>query len=74
MVTVGNHEKEEDDQGVRFKTFETRFKMPGRSNFWYSFNYSYAHFVIVSTEHPIMPGSDQYEARSLHSRASCHLV
>jgi len=57
MVTVGNHENEPD---YAFAAFENRFKMPGKNNFWYSFDYSFAHFIVVSTEHDISPGSDQH--------------
>jgi len=59
MVTVGNHEKEED---YGFESFENRFTMPSSSNskFWYSFNCGYAHITIVSTEHSLKEDSEQY--------------
>jgi len=58
MVTVGNHEFEGE---YGFAAFEHRFKMPGQNNFWYSFNYGYAHFLVISTEHPLDQGSPQHE-------------
>uniref|UniRef100_A0A6B2L7Y6 Calcineurin-like phosphoesterase domain-containing protein n=1 Tax=Arcella intermedia TaxID=1963864 RepID=A0A6B2L7Y6_9EUKA len=58
MVTVGNHEKEPVHE---FLAFENRFKMPGSNNFWYGFNYGFAHFLVISTEHTLAPGSPQYE-------------
>jgi len=33
----------------------------GRYHFWYSFDYGFAHIVVISTEHPIDPGTPQYE-------------
>jgi len=57
MVTVGNHEKEKN---IGFESFDNRFTMPGTSNYWYSFDYGYAHYCIVSTEHAISEGSEQY--------------
>jgi len=58
MVAVGKHE-DEGEHG--FSAFENRFKMPGVNNFWYSFNYGYAHFLVISTEHDLSPGSPQYQ-------------
>ena len=29
--------------------------------FWYSFSYGSVHFTVLSTEHDIMPGSNQYK-------------
>jgi len=58
MVTVGNHEKEGD---LKFAAFENRFKMPGNNNFWYSFNYGFAHILVISTEHDLLPGSEQHQ-------------
>jgi len=62
MPTVGNHENENDYfDGMGFKNYEARFKLPGRYHFWYSFDYGYAHIVVISTEHPIAPGTPQHE-------------
>jgi hypothetical protein len=57
MVAVGNHEKEGE---LGFDAFENRFCMPGKK-FWYSFNYGYAHYIAISTEHPIDEGTEQYK-------------
>ncbi|KAI8467130.1 MAG: Metallo-dependent phosphatase-like protein [Monoraphidium minutum] len=43
-----------------------RFEMPSRGRadnppFWYAFDYGSVHFVAVSTEHDLEPGSRQYE-------------
>jgi hypothetical protein len=58
MVTVGNHENEGE---FGFKAFENRFKMPGNNNFWYSFNYGYAHILVISTEHDLSEDSPQHQ-------------
>ena len=31
------------------------------ARFWFSFDASYMHFTMMSTEHPYEPGSEQYE-------------
>eukprot|EP01129_Flabellula_baltica_P011039 TRINITY_DN4752_c0_g1_i1.p1 TRINITY_DN4752_c0_g1~~TRINITY_DN4752_c0_g1_i1.p1 ORF type:complete len:486 (+),score=75.70 TRINITY_DN4752_c0_g1_i1:244-1701(+) len=58
MVAVGNHENEEV---FGFEHYDKRFSMPGGNNFWYSFDYGYGHWIMVSTEHSLAPGSEQME-------------
>jgi predicted phosphodiesterase len=61
MVLPGNHEFIADGTPqlwpatIDFKVFNQRFNMPsepsdGVQNMWYSFDYSYAHFISISTE------------------------
>ncbi len=40
------------------------------SPFWYSFDYGSVHFVMLSTEHDVTPGSHQYRV-SLYYMFSC---
>jgi hypothetical protein len=58
MVTVGNHENEGENG---YTAYENRFKMPGNNNFWYSFNFGFAHFLVISTEHDLSPDSPQHK-------------
>ena len=37
--------------------------------FWYSFDYGSIHFVMLSTEHDVTPGSHQYRVCSLSQQA-----
>jgi len=60
MTVVGNHENL-----FNFTAYINRFDMPNKqsgseSKFWYSFDFSYAHFVMISTEHDIGIGTSQY--------------
>ena len=65
MVLPGNHEFEKRD-GLGFHAFNTRWHMPenGYLNQWYSFNMGNLHFVALSTEDSLEPGSHQ--GRWLH--------
>ena len=36
------------------------------SPFWYSFDYGSIHFVMLSTEHDVTPGSHQYRVSLRH--------
>jgi len=58
MVSVGNHEKEKNREP--FETFDNRFTMPGTHKYWYSLDYGFVHYSIISSEHNIEEGSDQY--------------
>lgn len=63
VFTIGNHEMSK----CANENFNRRFtKYPGQNtggndNFWYTFTYSYAHFIILSSNHPFEIGSPQYE-------------
>jgi len=61
MVLPGNHEFISDatpqfwPSSFYFRVFNARFNMPsepsnGAKNMWYSFDYSYAHFISIDTE------------------------
>jgi hypothetical protein len=39
----------------------TRQAPAANSPFWYSFDYGTVHFTVISTEHDLQPGSEQYE-------------
>eukprot|EP01102_Stenamoeba_stenopodia_P014153 TRINITY_DN4671_c0_g1_i1.p1 TRINITY_DN4671_c0_g1~~TRINITY_DN4671_c0_g1_i1.p1 ORF type:complete len:564 (-),score=90.15 TRINITY_DN4671_c0_g1_i1:145-1701(-) len=60
MVCLGNHEAP-----YNFTAYRSRFAMPGPNkdvpDYYYSFDYGYAHFLAFSSEHPFYPGSEQYE-------------
>jgi len=61
MFAVGNHERY-----FNYTSYNTRFLLPGPQsggyhNFWYSFDYSFAHFICFSTEHPYENGTQQNE-------------
>ncbi|MDP8257731.1 MAG: metallophosphoesterase [Candidatus Alcyoniella australis] len=62
----GNHEDREEE-GIDGKdVYSAIFSNPGEQSlsgneFYYSFNYSNAHFVVVSTEHGFQPGDAQYQ-------------
>ena len=38
--------------------------------FWYSFDYGSVHFVMISTEHDVTPGSHQYRVGGLSQQVS----
>lgn len=40
--------------------FWANFPMPGGSTSWYSYNWGSAHILVLDSEQPIAPGSDQY--------------
>ena len=40
--------------------------------FWYSFDYGSIHFVMISTEHDVTPGSHQYQVRLTIPLTPCH--
>ena len=40
--------------------------------FWYSFDYGSIHFVMLSTEHDVTPGSHQYQVRHTLPLTLCH--
>jgi len=61
MTTPGNHEYIADaspaiwEETRYFKVYNDRFNMPsyssnGSTNMWYSFDYSYVHFISIDTE------------------------
>ena len=55
MIAVGNHEvRRTTDYFVRYFDY-------GGDQFWYGFDYAGVHFMILSTEHDLTPGSEQYE-------------
>jgi len=74
MTCIGNHERDWPDSGCYYNTsdsggecgvpYENRFIMPGTEDSpdepWYSFDYGNVHFVLMSTEHDFLEGSDQY--------------
>jgi len=47
MPAIGNHETSDDEDAVHYLG---SFTLPN-NELWYSFNYSTAHFVVLSTEH-----------------------
>lgn len=60
MTVVGNHEAYSN-----FTAYTNRFTMPsphsdGHLNHWWSIDIGYAHFTMISSEHPYQPGSPQY--------------
>ncbi|EFJ46276.1 hypothetical protein VOLCADRAFT_105635 [Volvox carteri f. nagariensis] len=73
MVAPGNHERDwpgsgdffgvEDSGGECGVAYERRFPMPypGKDKQWYAFAYGPIFFILYSTEHPVGPGSEQYE-------------
>ena len=49
-----------------------RFRTPSNGNgvFWYSFDAGSVHVVMLSTEHDLAPGSEQYEWLEADLRAA----
>jgi len=61
MVAAGNQEFP-----YLFSEYRNRFRMPfaesgSDSNLWYSYNVGRMHYVAISTEHHLNPGSPQYQ-------------
>jgi len=62
MTCVGNHEAERNEH----LPFLKRLRMPANEsnsdggNLWFSFDYSYAHFIMISSEDPYLRNSAQY--------------
>eukprot|EP01137_Pigoraptor_chileana_P011362 Opistho-2@62095 len=60
MVAAGNHENY-----YSFAAYKNRFQMPSATgaggNFYYSFDYSFVHFVILSTETDYSASSAQFK-------------
>ncbi len=65
MACIGNHETGRFDfHGV---PFSQRFRMPGNAKgFYYWFDYSSIHFVVLSSEHDYAKGSKQYRWLEQH--------
>ena len=71
LVSMGNHEyvwakshyPGHDSHGECGVPVERRFRGPsnGRGVLWYSFSSGAVHVVMLSTEHDLAPGSEQYE-------------
>ena len=68
MFAVGNHENEERDgcEGCGYEAYLNRVNMPflqsgSDSEFWYSFNFSLFHIVVISSEQDYSYGSAQYQ-------------
>eukprot|EP00475_Leptophrys_vorax_P018982 TRINITY_DN2594_c0_g1_i1.p1 TRINITY_DN2594_c0_g1~~TRINITY_DN2594_c0_g1_i1.p1 ORF type:complete len:278 (-),score=53.75 TRINITY_DN2594_c0_g1_i1:97-930(-) len=65
MLLPGNHENE-GAENYAFTAYQTRFTMPSNGmpasekNLYYSFDYSWAHIIALSTETAYTTASDQY--------------
>jgi len=66
MLLPGNHENE-GQEGAGFIAYQARFQMPNvtsdasQKNLYYSFDYSWIHFIALSTETSFKTTSQQYE-------------
>lgn len=55
LISLGNHEaRGTTDYYVNYLDF-------GPNDFWYSFDYGGVHFVFLSTQHDLGPGSEQHQ-------------
>jgi len=75
MICPGNHDLHERTDEHRQPTgdleslrYNARYRMPGV--YWYSFNHRNVHFVSISTEHDLAPGSPQHEWLEADLRAA----
>jgi len=63
MIGVGNHER-----FFNWTAYNSRYHMLGdqqkdkgaNNNYWYSFDYGFVHFAMMSTEHDYEPNTPQY--------------
>lgn len=51
---------------------ETHSRRHENPPFWYSFDYGSIHFVMLSTEHDVTPGSHQYQVSLTIPLTLCH--
>jgi acid phosphatase type 7 len=61
----GDDGQEPDDAGLVPGPAANRHHIDSNPPFWYSYDYGSVHFTVISTEHDLEEGSEQYKVLGL---------